>query len=148
LEKATWRSFPQINAFVYTELQSSGNLALIRSEPLRRELANYYSSIRHYSRVGLDLNLQQQFDLLTAGILSSAELLSIEKGSWSGSSDDLSVERAVQIAAELAKRQDAIDLLPNIAQHHVFNQKVIELVRAQALSIIERIDRLIEDFQY
>lgn len=39
METATWRSFPQINAFVYTELQSSGNLALIRSESLRRELA-------------------------------------------------------------------------------------------------------------
>ncbi len=39
IETATWRSFPQINAFVYTELQSTGNLALIRSESLRRDLA-------------------------------------------------------------------------------------------------------------
>jgi len=119
LETATWRSFPQISAFVYTELQSSGNLALIQSEPLRRELANYYSTIQHYSRVGLDLEIQ----------------------------DDISMDRAAQIVEELAKRQDAIDLLPNIAQHHVFNQKVIELARAQALSMIEQIDRLAEDFQ-
>ncbi len=62
LETATWRSFPQISAFVYTELQSSGNLALNRSESLRRDLANHYSSIRHYSRVGLDLDIQRQFD--------------------------------------------------------------------------------------
>ena len=147
LETATWRSFPQISAFVYTELQSSGNLALIQSEPLRRGLANYYSSIRHYSRVGLDLDIQHQFDRLTAGILTTAELLSIEKGSWSGSADSIPMDRAMQIAEELAKRSDAIDLLPNIAQHHVFNQKVIELARARAVSIIEQIDRLINDFE-
>ena len=147
LETATWRSFPQISAFVYTELQSSGNLALIQSEPLRRELANYYSSIRHYSRVGLDLDIQHQFDRRTAGILSTAELLSIEKGAWSGSTGSIPVDRAIQIAEELASRHDAIDLLPNIAQHHVFNQKVIELARAKAVSIIEQIDRLINDFE-
>ena len=147
LETATWRSFPQINAFVYTELQSSGNLALIQSEPLRRELANYYSSIRHYSRVGLDLDMQHQFDRLTAGILSTSELMNIEKGSWSGSSDSIPVQRAVQIAEELASRRDAIDLLPNIAQHHVFNLKVIELARGKAESIIEQIDQLIADFE-
>jgi hypothetical protein len=147
LETATWRSFPQISAFVYTELQSSGNLALIQSEPLRRELANYYSTIQHYSRVGLDLEIQHHFDRLTAGLLSTAELLSIEEGSWSGSRDDISMDRAAQIVEELTKSQDAIDLLPNIAQHHVFNQKVIKLARAQALSIIETIDLLAEDFQ-
>jgi hypothetical protein len=147
LETATWRSFPQISAFVYTELQSSGNLALIQSEPLRRELADYYSSIRHYSHVGLDLDIQHQFDRRTAGILSTAELLSIEKESWTGSSDSIPVDRAIQIAEELAGRHDAIDLLPNIAQHHVFNQKVIELVRAKAVSIIKQIDHLIEDFE-
>jgi hypothetical protein len=27
LERATWRSFPQISAFVYTELQTTGNLS-------------------------------------------------------------------------------------------------------------------------
>jgi hypothetical protein len=65
LETASWRSFPQIDAFVYSELQSSGNLALIRSVSLRRSLANHYTSIRSYSRVGLDLDIQHQFDRLT-----------------------------------------------------------------------------------
>jgi cell division septum initiation protein DivIVA len=146
LETSTWRSFPQVNAFVYTELQSTGNLALIRSDSLRRALAEYYSSIRHYSRVGLDLDIQHQFDRLTAGVLTTAELMEIEKGSWSDSPGGISAERAAQIATELAKRQSAIDLLPNIAQHHVFNQKVIELVRSKANSIINQIDSLLEEF--
>ena len=39
IETATWRSFPQIASFVYRELQSTGNLALIQAESLRRNLA-------------------------------------------------------------------------------------------------------------
>jgi hypothetical protein len=35
VERVTWRSFPNINAYVYTELQSTGNLSLIRSNALR-----------------------------------------------------------------------------------------------------------------
>lgn len=147
METATWRSFPQINAFVYTELQSSGNLALIRSESLRRELANHYTSIRHYSPVGLDLDIQHQFDRLTSGILSTAELRKIEEESWNNTPNNTSVERALEITQELASRQDAIDLLPNVAQHHVFNKKVIELTRSRALKIIEQIDLLIEDIE-
>lgn len=147
METATWRSFPQISAFVYTELQSTGNLALIRSESLRRKLANHYASIRHYSRVGLDLDIQHQFDRQTAGILSTAELRRIEEGSWNNTSTDISVARAHEIIRALARQQDAVDLLPNIAQHHVFNQKVMELARNQSLKIIEQIEILIEEFE-
>jgi hypothetical protein len=147
METATWRSFPQINAFVYTELQSTGNLALIRSDSLRRELANHYSSIRHYSRVGLDLDIQHQFDRLTAGILSTVELQRIEEGSWNNTTTNISAERAHQIIEELARRPGAVDLLPNVAQHHVFNQKVMELARNQTLNLIEQIELLIEDFE-
>ena len=147
VETATWRSFPQINAFVYSELQSTGNLALIRSELLRRELANHYSSIRHHERVGFDLNIQQEFDRLAAGILSTAELQSIETGEWGGTKSDVSTDRAAQITQELARRQDAINLLPNIAQHHWFNLKVIEAARGRTRKLVELIDSLIEEFE-
>lgn len=147
IETATWRSFPQISAFVYTELQNTGNIALIRSVSLRRDLANHYSSIRHYSHVGLDLDLHHQFDRLTAGILSTEELRRIEEGSWTNSTADVPVERAHEMIRELASRQDAVDLLPNVAQHHVFNQKVMELARNQTENIIDQIDSLIDDFE-
>ena len=143
METATWRSWPQIGAFVYTELQSTGNLALIRSESLRRNLANHYTSIRHYSRVGLDLDIQHQFDRLTAGILTTAELQKIEEGSWSNTPISVSTERGIDIAQSIASRKGAIDLLPNIAQHHAFNKKVIEVARDKAQKIIEQIEALI-----
>ena len=146
LETVSWRSFPQIDAFVYGELQSSGKLSLIRSVSLRRDLANHYTSVRNYSRVGLDLDIQHQFDRLTAGILTSEELRAIEDESWNETSYSTSTDRAAEIADELVIRQGAIDLIPNMVQHHVFNQKVISIIRGQAVKIIEQIDLLIEEF--
>lgn len=146
LETVSWRSFPQIDAFVYSELQSSGNLALIRSVSLRRSLANHYTSIRGYSRVGLDLDIQHQFDRLTAGILTTGELRAIEDESWQDETRTISAERAAEIIDKLLKRQGAIDLIPNMVQHHVFNQNVIQLTRDQAMKIIDQIDLLIQDF--
>ena len=39
LERATWRSLPQISAYVYPELQATGNLSLTRSDELPQGLA-------------------------------------------------------------------------------------------------------------
>ena len=145
MEMASWRSFPQINAFVYTELQNSGKLALIRSEILRRELANHYTTIQHYSRFGLEVAAEHQFERLTAGILTTAELKNIEEGDWSNAAFNVSSERALEITQEFGRRRDAIDLLPSIAQHHIFNLKVVESARNRAVLMIERIDTLIEE---
>jgi hypothetical protein len=145
VETATWRSFPQINAFIYSELQNTGNLSLIQSDSLRRELANHYSSIRHHERVGLDLNIQHEFDRLSAGILTTAELQGIESGSWDNAPGSVSAERAHEIVQELSRRRSAVDLLPNIVQHHVFNKKVMEITRSRTREIIDTVDSLIED---
>lgn len=147
LETASWRSFPQISAFVYSELQSSGKLALIRSESLRRSLAEHYASISHSSRVGLDLDIRHQFDRLTAGILTTAEIRAVDDDAWPETSFDISADRAMEIAAELARRQEAIDLLPNMIQHHLFNQKMIALARERAIGIIVQTDTLIAGFR-
>ena len=147
LETATWLSFPQISAFVYAELQSTGHLALLRSQSLRRNLANYYASILQESRIGLDLNLQHLFDRLTAGILSTAELTQVEEFAGQDKLQDVAASRALEIAQEFAARQEAVDLLPNIAQHHVFSKKVIESYRSQALVIIEEIESLLDEIE-
>jgi hypothetical protein len=144
IEKATWASFPQINAFVYSELQSTGNLALIRSQSLRRELATHYQTIKHYSRVGFANDVQEEFVRLTAGILTMDELTGIELETWDGAANPVRVERALEAVIDLAEREDAIALLPSIAQHNVFNLKVIEGSRERALAIIEKIDRLLQ----
>ena len=145
LETATWLSFPQISAFVYTELQSTGGLALLQSQSLRRDLADYYTTVAQESHVGLDRNIQHLFDRLTAGILTSAELMELEEVVAHGSLSDVSAARAFEIAQIFAARQEAVDLLPNIAQYHVFNRKIIESYRRQALVIIEEIESLLEE---
>lgn len=146
LERATWRSFPHISAFVYTELQNTGNLSLIRSVELRRGLADYYASLQFESRIGLDLDLQHLFDRLTAGILSTDEIFDIEQRGSSRLENEIHPDRALEIAQEFAARQGAVDLLPNIAQHHLFNKKAAEASRNKAQQLISTIDSLIVDF--
>lgn len=146
VERATWRSFPHISAYVYTELQSTGNLSLIRSGTLRRDMAEYYSSVQFESSIGLDLEIQNLFTRLTAGILSTAELVDIEENELSQRQIEVLPDRALEIAREFAARQSAIDLLPSIAQHHAFNKKVIEANRDRAQQLVVTLDALIEDF--
>jgi hypothetical protein len=143
LETAMWLSFPQVDAFVYGELQSTGNLALIRSQSLRRELSNHYASIHHDARVGLNTEIQHLFEVRAAGILTTDELTMIEKAAWGDKIEGISPPRAVEIAEALAARPEALDLLPSVAQHNVFNVKVIENNRERALAIIAEIDALL-----
>ena len=144
LERATWRSFPQISAFIYTELQATGNLSLIRSDDLRQGLAEYYSSIRHESEIGLDLDIQNLFTRLTAGILSTAEVLDIQENNLEHREIEISPERALDIAKEFSERQGAVDLLPSLAQHHAFTKYVVKLSRDRAQRLVVKLDALIE----
>jgi len=149
LESVTWRSFPKISAFVYMELQGSGHLSLIRSETLRRDLADYYSSIQKESDIGVNLDIQNLFTGGTTGILSTDELIAIQEngfGLWEGSVE-ITPDRAYEIAREFSARQDAVELLPSIAQQHTFNRIVIESSRDKAQKLIVMIDALMNEFE-
>lgn len=143
LETATWRSYPQINAFVFGELQSSGNLTLIRSEPLRRNLTNHYTALQHYSQVGMDLQAQHQFEQITAGILTIDELVAVENNSWRSESFSVSTARAMEIFNDFNQTENAIALLPSLVQHHTFNKKVMEESIERAQGIIAQISALL-----
>jgi hypothetical protein len=145
IETASWRSFPSLDAFVYSELQSSGKLALIRSDALRRSLADHYATLKYDARVGLDRDPQIQFDRYTAGILSTEELRMIEESTWQDKVFDLSAQRAVEIAAQLVDRPEAIALIPSIVQHHLFNQRSIMHSQNSAREIIAQIDLLLAE---
>jgi hypothetical protein len=145
LERVTWRSFPHISAFVYTELQSTGSLSLVQSDELRQNLAEYYSYLRFESVIGLDLEVQRTFSRLTAGILSTDELVNIEEDRRSEGQVNMPPGRALQIARQFSDRRDAIDLLPSIAQHHAFNKKIIVNSRDRAQKLVELLDALIAE---
>ena len=139
-------AYPNISAYVYTELQSTGNLSLMRPDVLRRDMADFYSFIQHESSIGLDLEIQNMFTRITAGILSTAELVDIQENELSRREIDIVPERALEIAREFAARQNAVDLLPSIVQHHTFNKIVIEACRDRVQHLIVTIDALIEEF--
>jgi hypothetical protein len=148
LETVTWRSFPKISAFVYTELQGTGHLSLIRSEALLRDIAAYYSSIQKESDIGVDLEIQNLFTRGTAGILLTTELIAIQEHEFGQREGVVEIvpDRGLKIAHEFSARQNTVDLLPSIAQHHTFNRVVIEASRNKALELIVMIDSLIKEF--
>ena len=143
IEKVAWRSYPQINGFVYAELQATGNLALIRSQELRLSIAEYYADIAHSGRVGLDLNLQHLFERETAGILTLDELLGIEMAAGGDETVSVSPERAIEIISALSERPAAIALLPDLAQQNLFVSKVSSGYIKAANELTAQIDKLI-----
>lgn len=142
IETATWRSFPQINAFVYRELQSTGRLVLLRSESLRRKLAEHYTALQHDARVGEDLTAQHRFDGAVAGLLTIDELEAVERVAGNHRELDMSPGRALAVARSFAQRGSAIDELPSLVQHHTFNLRVITAMRQRADEILQQIDSL------
>lgn len=140
IETASWRSFPKTNAFVYNELQNTGRMSLIRSVVLRRALAEHYAHIAHDGQVGEDLAAQQDFDLATAGLLSLADLTAIERVGGNRRRVSMTKDRALAVAKAFAGRPDAIEQLPSLAQHHIFNLRVIGDMRVRIGRLIGMID--------
>ena len=136
LETVTWRSFPQISAFVWGELQSTGRLSLIRSEELRRAVAAHYTALEHDARVGEDLTAQHRFESEIAGVLTLAEQVAVERAGGQGLQLADDPARSAAIVRELRSRPRAVAELPNIAQHHVFNLRVISEMRARNQELI------------
>ena len=143
VETSTWRSFPRINAFVYHELQSTGRLVLIRSEPLLRGLAEHYAALQHDARVGEDLAAQQRFDHAVAGLLTIDELEAVERVAGDYGKLSVTPERAVAIARAFALRSDAVAELAGLVQHHTFNLRVIAQMRQRADDMIAQIESLL-----
>lgn len=140
IETSTWRSFPQITAFVYTELQNTGNMSLISSESIRRGLAEHYQALQHDAEVGQDLTAQHQFEKSTAGLLKIDELVAVEYASWNGGTVAVSPERYSEIVVAFKQRIEAAELLPSLVQHHVYNKKVINAAIKRVRELIHQID--------
>ena len=140
VETASWRSFPQINAFVYHELQSTGRLTLLRSERLRRSLSEHYAALQHDARVGEDLTAQHRFDAATAGLLHVDELEAIELVAGDYGQLKVAPERAFAVAQAFAQRPAAVAELPGLVQFHTFNLRVIAEMRKRANDIVQQIE--------
>ena len=147
IETATWRSFPQIASFVYRELQSTGNLALIQAESLRRNLAGHYTLLQNDAQIGLDLDKQHLFDRKTAGLLTSDELIEVENTGSANQIANISPARALEIAEAFSQNQDAVAILPSLLHHHAFVEKVILQAKQRTHNLILQIDQLITQLE-
>jgi hypothetical protein len=131
IETASWRSFPRVSAFVYNELQDTGQMRLISSFELRRRLADHYDQLASVARVGEDRSAEERFDAATAGLLSLDELLTIERNQ--GERRLLATEptRAVALARAFAGRPEAVREIASVGQHHMYNLRVIGEMKAR-----------------
>ncbi|MDX1625287.1 MAG: hypothetical protein R3323_02130 [Wenzhouxiangellaceae bacterium] len=142
IETVSWRAFPNINAFVFRELQSTGRLTLIRSVGLRRALAEHYAEIEHDARVGEDLSAQRRYEAAVAGLATTDELLAVENAA-SIAAIEIAPERALEMVEALIARPAALAELPTLAQHHAFNRRAIDDMQARTDALIEQIRLLL-----
>ncbi len=147
IETATWRSFPQIASFVYRELQSTGNIALIQAESLRRNLAGHYTLLQNDAQIGLDQDIQHLFNRKTAGLLTSDELIEVENAGSANHTANISPARALEIAEAFSQNQEAIAILPSLLHHHTFIEKVIIQAKQRTQKLILQIDELITQLE-
>ncbi|QIG54625.1 hypothetical protein G6N82_11075 [Altererythrobacter sp. BO-6] len=148
IETSTWRSFPAVSAFVYRELQDTGQMRLITSFELRRQLADHYGQIANDARVGEDRLAEERFDAGAAGLLSTQELLEFEELEGEVRELNVTPDRAEELARALAARPDAIREIPSVGQHHQFNLRVLGGMKArigELQSLIESEQRRLGD---
>jgi len=141
IETASWRSFPRNNAFVYNELQNTGHMRLIRSVALRRQLADHYAKLAIDAWVGEDRAAEEAFDHATAGLLTTEELIALEQAAGDRRQVDVEPSRARALAAGFSKRTDALAQLPSMAQHHLFNLRVIGDEKARLRKLTAAVTR-------
>jgi hypothetical protein len=140
IESASWRSFPKGNPFVYNELQSTGHMRIIRSLPLRRQLAEHYADLAIDSWVGEDRAAEEKFDDATAGLLNAQELMAFERTGGDRLRVNIDVDRAMSLATSFSRRGDALAQLPSVAQHHLFNLRVIGDQKARLRKLVAAVD--------
>lgn len=141
IETASWRSFPKTGGFVYNELQNTGHMTLIRSVALRRQLSEHYAHLARDAWVGEDRSAEQSFDDATAGLLSMQELTALERAAGERRAVPIDQTRALALASGLATRPDAVGQLPSVAQHHLFNLRVIGDMKARIRAITATVER-------
>ena len=141
IETASWRSFPQVSAFVYNELQDTGQMRLIRSFELRRGLADHYGRLGTDARIGEDRAAEVRFEAATAGLLSVDELLAIERRPGERRMLPTQPARALALARAFAARPDAVRELAGLGQHHMFNLRVIGEMKTRIRALEALIER-------
>jgi len=141
IETASWRSFPRVSAFVYNELQDTGEMRLIRSFELRRALADHYGRLATDARVGEDRAAEERFDAAAAGLLSVDELLTIERMQGERRMLPTQPARALALVRAFAARPDALRELAGVGQHHMFNLRVIGEMKTRIRALEALIER-------
>lgn len=141
LEQVTWRSVSTISTSTFDELQTTGRSVLLRSETLRRDLADYYAFIEEQRRLGLGEDDQDRFRLETLGLLSGSHLSSIEDPDRHPF--EMSPREATRVAQEFASRTNAHVWLGRLAKYQVLMQRLSRDFQARNTDLLMQVDSLL-----
>jgi hypothetical protein len=142
IETVSWGSFPPVHNISYSELQSTGRTNLIRSVELRRALAEHYAIIADLQIPAQDRTGEERFDSKTTGLLSTDESMAVEEADGDYKRmPQITTVRARAIAEGFAKRRSAIDELPALAEHHVFDRRIIDGMQSRIGGLIRLINQ-------
>lgn len=140
LEQVTWRSVPSITTNTYDELRNTGRTTLLRSEPLRNALADYYGRVlEEQRRLGFGEDDQARFRLETLGLLSGQQLSAIEDGERFRL--EVSPAEARRIAERFAARTGAHPWLARLTKYQVLMRRLALAYDARARELMVTIDR-------
>ncbi len=117
MERITWRNFPVINGNTYNEMLTTGNMTLLRSEALRKQLSDYYAMLEDTERLSFGEDDQDQFRNETLGILSAAMLKYVEDEEMYPL--EVSEETALAMANEFSTREKAHWWMNRLAKYQV-----------------------------
>lgn len=140
LEQVTWRSIATISTGTFDELQTTGRSVLLRSETLRRDLADYYSYIEEQRRLGLGEDDQDRFRLATLGILAGRHLSSIEDPTRYPF--EMSNREATRLAEEFASRSAAHAWLGRLVKYQVLMRRFSRDQQARNAGLLGHVDSL------
>ena len=113
-------------------------MALLRSDDLRKGLAEYYGFLADQRRLGLGEDDQDRFRLETLGLLSGQHLSAIEDAS--SYTLDVSPDEAVEIAERLASRRSAHPWLSRLTKYQVLMRRLALEFDARARVLIAEVE--------
>ncbi len=145
VRKSGWSSYRPISRPTYTELFTTGRMALIRSEKLRTALAGYYSSIDNWEEILSETRAASKYNDATAGLLNKDTLATIEDTAFQDGPEVIGADPAdaVALAVRLASLDEATRWLPYMHAQHYLLRIVNAENRQEVKALIEQIGALL-----
>ena len=144
IEKVSWRTGRMSSHNAYDELSGTGRTTLIRSIPLRNQIAEYYATVEFWRGILDRSSLSREYSVASAGILSMSHLAAIEASGPTPARPDFQIDsnEGVALAEQLEARIDAVRLIPMLHKNH----STVTVANAEVRALNDELRSAIESY--